>query len=129
MVGLFLLFFMLTPAVVSAAANDQLFGACTGEAAKSAVCQSKGTTENPVTRIINVAANIIALLTGVGAVIMIIIAGFTFVTAGGATPGQRAGDPNAVANAKRRITYSIVALLVVALAWAATRFITARVIQ
>ncbi|HLG90752.1 MAG TPA: pilin [Candidatus Saccharimonadales bacterium] len=109
-------------AVVNAQTDttDKIFGAC-AQAPDSPACKSKNTTENPVVRIINVAANIIALLTGIGAVIMIILGGFSYITA--------AGNAERATNARRRIIYSIVGLVVVALAWAATRFITDRVIQ
>ena len=121
------LFFASTNLVLAATqADQQVFGACNDPALKdqaqnSSVCKSQGTTSNPATHIINVAAAIVASLTGVGAVIMIIIGGFSYVTAG--------GSAEQAANARRRILYSVVALVVVALAWAVTRFITDRVIQ
>lgn len=123
---------LLTPVVASADANDKLFGACAVNAATegSPVCKNKkAPANNPITNTINKAATIIASLTGVAAVIMLIIGGFNYITAGGAAPGQRAGDPNKVATAKRQITYSLVGLVVVALAWVFTRFITSVVIQ
>ncbi len=121
-----LLLFIATPHMISAATTeDKLFGACNSLSAdqqkNNPVCASKGTTENPATHIINTAANIVALMTGIGAVIIIIISGFNFVTAG--------GNAEAAANARRRLTYAVVGLAVVALAWALTRFITDRVIQ
>jgi hypothetical protein len=108
--------------------------ACKGsEAAKSPTCQQAATqtqnNNNPAIDTINTAANILALVTGIAAVVMIIISGFKFVTAGGATPGQRAGDPNAVKSARATLTASIIGLVVVALAWTITRFITDRLIQ
>jgi hypothetical protein len=108
--------------------------ACSGQkAASSPTCQQAATqtqnNNNPAIDTINTAANIIALVTGIGAVIMIIISGFKFVTAGGATPGQRAGDPNAIKSARATLTASIIGLAVVALAWTITRFITDRLIQ
>ena len=77
--------------------------------------------ENPVAQTINKAANIIASVAGVTAIIMIIIAGFTMTIA--------SSDTERVSKSRRRITYSLVGVIVVALAWAITRFITDRVIQ
>lgn len=91
-----------------------------------------GANNNRITgpkNVINTAANILALITGVGAVIMIIISGFKFVTAGGAAPGQRSGDPNAIKSARNTLTAAIIGLFVVALAWTIIRFATDKLIQ
>jgi hypothetical protein len=111
-------------------------GACQNEAASSPACQQAqnegGQNNNRVTgpkNIINITANILALATGIGAIIMIIISGFKFVLAGGATPGQRTGDPNAVKSARQTLTASIIGLVVVALAWTIIRFVTDNLIQ
>ncbi len=83
-----------------------------------------GPTTNRVTgtgNIINVAASILAIVTGVAAIIIIIIGGFTLVTSGGST--------EAVASARRRIVYALVGLVIIALAWTITRFITDRLVQ
>ena len=118
-----------------AGAVDLFGGACSGTAANSPTCQqasSEGGSNNRVTgskSIINAAVNILAVITGLAAVIMIIISGFKFVTAGGATPGQRSGDPNAVKSARATLTAAIIGLVVVALAWTITRFIIDKVVQ
>ena len=100
--------------------TEKVFAGC-DQAPTSPVCQDQAATDDPIVRIINVAAGIIALLVGIGAVIMLIVGGFSFVTAG--------GNAEQATNARRRIIYSLAGLLVVGLAWAATRFITDRVIQ
>ena len=126
--------------MASPAAAFDLFGdACNSQnqqAQGSPTCQqasSEGSdTNNRVTgpkNIINTAANILALASGIGAVIMILIGAFKFVAAGGATPGQRAGDPNAIKSARSTITAAIIGLTVIALAWSITRFITDKLIQ
>jgi hypothetical protein len=117
-------------AVVNAQTDttNKLFGAC-AQAPNSPACAGKNTTGNPVVRVIRTAANIIALITGIVAVIMIILGGLKYITAGGGVPGQRSGDPSSVRDARNMIMYAIVGLVVVALAWAITRFITDRVIQ
>jgi hypothetical protein len=98
---------------------------CSGQAAKSPACQQatgqSGKGGGPVVDIINTAANIIAIITGIGGVIMIIIGGFSLVTSG--------GNAEAVATGRRRIIYSLVGMLIVAFAWAITRFITDKLIQ
>jgi len=115
-------------------AVNPLNQACTGSAASSATCQQatgQG-TNNPIAGsngIINTAANIIAVVAGVGAVIVIIISGFMFVTAGGASPGQRSSDPNKVKTARAALTGAIIGLVVIALAWAIIKFITTKLVQ
>jgi len=91
----------------------------------SAVCQqsqSQGTTD-PISGpngIISVAANIIASITGIGAVIMIVLGAFALATSG--------GNAEATKKARQRITGALIGLVVVALAWALVRLITDRVI-
>lgn len=98
-----------------------LFGdSCTGKAASSPACQQaaqQGTTD-PIAGqggIINKAANIIAVITGIVAVIMIILGGFTYVTSG--------GNAEKAAHGRRQILYAVIAVVVVALAWTLTSFI------
>lgn len=130
--GLWFLNFATTPHVL-ADANSQIFAECDPNSPSynpnlknSSVCKTFSQTssnpnpENPAVHLINVAANIVAIITGIAAVIMIIIGGFSFVTAG--------GNAEAAANARRRILYSIVGLAVVALAWTLVRFVTDRLI-
>jgi hypothetical protein len=126
-----LLIALLSPALFlglaapSASAYDFFGNACSGQAANSPTCQQASSqtknNNNPAVDTINSAINIIALATGVGAVIMIIIGGFTMVTSGGNT--------EAVAAARRRIIFSVVGLVVVALSWTIIRLITDRLIQ
>lgn len=120
---------VLWPAAAAAkTTDDKLFAAC-AQAPDSPICKDKNTSGNPITKTINTAANIIALITGVAAVIIIIVSGLMFTTAGGATPGQRAGDPNAIKKARLMLTGAIAGLVIVALAWTITRFVTDKFIQ
>jgi hypothetical protein len=125
--------FAMTGAVASAAYNP-LNTACQGQAAASPVCKdakTKGGT-NPVAGpdgIISKAANIIALVTGIGAVIMILIGGFEYVTSGGVSAGQRGSDPNKVKQARARIVGALIGLVVVALAWTIVRLVTDKVLK
>ena len=109
-------------------ALNPLTQACQGNAASSPACvqakaQDKNNT-NPIAGpngIINTAANIIALVAGIGAVIMIVLGGFAYVTSG--------GNAESAKKARQRILAAVIGLLVVALAWAIVRFVTDRVIQ
>lgn len=101
-------------------------GACQGQAANSPACQQASAqgTKNPIAGpdgIINKAASIIAIVAGIGAVIMILIGGFFYVTS--------AGNQENAKKAKARIISAFIGLVVVALAWALVRLITDRVLQ
>lgn len=105
------------------------------EAPDSKVCdefQSQG-DEDPISGpsgIISTAANIIALIGGIAAVIIIIISGLMYVTAGGAAVGQRAGDsPNRAKKAQQTLMGAVIGLVIIALAWSITRFIIDRLLQ
>ncbi len=79
---------------------------------KTAVCS--GDSKNAT----NIAKNIISILlwvVGIAAVIVIIYAGITFITA--------AGNPSAIARAKTMIIYSVVGLVVAILAYAIVNFV------
>jgi hypothetical protein len=67
------------------------------------------------------ALDIIAVVTGIAAVVVIILGGLTMATSGGNT--------EAVANARRRVLYSLVGLVVVALAWTILTFLTNKLIK
>ena len=115
----------LCPTVDKATGNCTS-GACVGKAADSPLCkQAAGQkTTDPIAGpngVISKAANIIALVTGIGAVIMILIGGFFYVTS--------AGNTESATKAKARITSALVGLAVVALAWAIVRFITDKVLS
>jgi len=117
----------LTGLAVSSNPSNPLDQACNqGTASSSPVCQQAQTqgTTNPVSGpggVINKAANIIALVAGIGAVIMILIGGFFYVTS--------AGNAENAAKAKARILSAFIGLVVVALAWTIVRLITDKVIR
>lgn len=104
-------------------------GACQGND-ETPLCQqakaqdAKPGNPNPVagpSGVINKAANIIALVTGIGAVIMILIGGFFYVTS--------AGNTENATKAKARITSALIGLVVVALAWVLVRLVTDHVLS
>src|SRR5690349_5748397 len=90
-----------------AGAVDILGGACK-TAPNSPTCQQRTAQQqrgtNPVVRIVHTATDLIAAVAGAAAVIVIIVAGFQFITAGGATPGQRSSDPNKIKTARASLT-------------------------
>jgi hypothetical protein len=98
-----------------------------GNSGASPVCTSSNGAQgddnhhNVVLRTINDAANIIAVLAGVLAVIMIIVAGFSYVTAG--------GNAEQTKGARGRIIYASVGLVIIAMAWTITRFITDKILS
>lgn len=102
-------------------AGDQtLFSACS-QAPNSPVCKDKGTTEDPTLHIINVAANIVATLAGIAAIITIIISGLTMITS--------AGNQESVTNARKHLVAALIGLAIVVLAWTITRFIIDKLVQ
>lgn len=111
----------------SALAFDFFGQACqTGTANQSPACQQSGSqtgspSDNPFVHTIDVAANILALATGIGAVIMIIVSALTITTSG--------GNAEETKGARRRLMYALIGLFIVAIAWTLTRFITDRFIQ
>jgi hypothetical protein len=97
-----------------------LFGdSCSGNAANSPTCQQAQQQQgDPIAGpggIINTAANIIAVITGIAAVVMIIIGGLTIVTSGGNAERNKLG--------RREILGSVIAVVIVALAWTITSFV------
>ena len=102
--------------------SAQLFNGATKEACKGAQlsdgganCGNEGQKANKtLERIIN----LLTVIVGIVAVVMIIVNGFRFITSG--------GDANAVAAARNGLIYAIVGLVVVALAQVIVRFIINR---
>lgn len=75
--------------------------------------------ESSVNRIVQLIVNILTTIVGVVAVIMIIVGGFKYVTSG--------GDSGKISSAKSTIIYSIVGLIIVALAQVIVRFVLSKV--
>jgi hypothetical protein len=99
--------------------------ACNGATLKAtgAQCTTKGGTEGAkaVTKIEETIQNVINLLTiiiGIVAVILIIINGLRFITAN--------GDSNSITSARNGVIYAIVGLIIVALAQLIVRFVISR---
>jgi cytochrome bd-type quinol oxidase subunit 2 len=93
---------------------------------KSPVCTSNNEAsgsnkkDNVVLDTIHQAINIVAVVTGLAAVLMVVIAGFSYATAG--------GNSEEVKKAKNRILWAAVGLIIISLAWTITSFITDKVL-
>ena len=121
--------FLLLPAAPAMAAFDPFAKSCTNtntshNVPSSAVCvDKKKNSTNPISGpdgIINTAANIIAVVGGVAAVIVIIVSGIRFVTSG--------DNPDTAKAARSGIALALAGLVVIALAWAIVTFISDRIL-
>lgn len=93
---------------------------------KTAVCEGVGLTSGGagcdtadnsgagITGTIKLAVNVLSLLVGIAAVIMIIIGGFKYITS--------QGESSNTASAKNTVLYAIIGLIIVALAQLIVRF-------
>lgn len=105
-IALLSLFALATP-VPASAAFDPTDDACKA-APNSTACQSKGnTSKNPVTETIKRVTNIVGIVAGIIAVLMIIFFGFQFVSS--------AGDAAKAKSARMGIIFAAVGLAVIAL--------------
>jgi L-fucose isomerase-like protein len=107
---------ILLPLVASAAPAPPHAEVCSGiEATGTTSCADTG----QVTSIIKTIVNILSIIVGVAAVIMIIVGGLKYVTSG--------GESSAIASAKSTILYAIVGLVIAALAQFLVKFVLGRV--
>lgn len=99
------------------------------EGAKADICKGIGLTDTSgscagsqnstsVDSVIKSVINILTYLVGIASVIMIILAGFKYITS--------SGDSNAISSAKSTLTYAIIGLIIVALAQVIVRFVFTR---
>ncbi len=110
------------PTTFAAFSGDPLKDACSqrGAAATNPACKQaagQGSTDPIVGKngIITMAVNIISLIAGIGAVVMIIISGIRYTTSG--------GDPQKAASARAGIFSGLIGVVVVALAWLIVSFV------
>lgn len=112
---------LLGSGVALAASNPSYSGVqCNGPAASSPVCHAP--TSDPLTGnngIIVKATNLIALIAGIAAVIMIIVAGIKFITS--------QGDSGSVGEARKTIIYASVGLVVIVLARTIITYVVSKV--
>ncbi|CAN5399968.1 hypothetical protein BH10PAT3_BH10PAT3_5480 [soil metagenome] len=115
-VALLLIGLGMLPALPVYAADSAKASVCEGIGltASSGNCTGDANTQS-VNGVIGSVVNILSLIIGVAAVIMILVGGFKYVTAG--------GDTNAVGSAKSTITYAVVGLIIAAVAQVVVRFV------
>ena len=102
---------LTAPAVqVSASAKSDI---CEGIALTGGKCDAGG--QAPLNNTISKLINILSAVVGFVAVIMIIVAGFKYITSN--------GDANGIASAKNTVIYAIVGLLLVAMSQVIVRFV------
>jgi hypothetical protein len=93
---------------------------CT-DAPNTAVCQDANSTDNPITGpkgVVMKVANILAILAGIAAVIVIVVAGFMYVTS--------AGDAKATGQAKNAIIFALVGVAVIVFARTIIAFVISK---
>src|SRR5947208_1981392 len=98
----------MAPAVVHAAPKDTVCTSIGG-------CASNPNSGASVQQIIKLVINILSIVVGVTAVIMIVVSGFKFMTS--------AGDPNSVSKARATLMYAAIGLAVAVSAQLITRFV------
>lgn len=104
----------------TAAAWDPFGGVDCSKAVDSAVCARDRTT-NPIAGpdgILVKATDIIAIIAGIAAVILIIVGGIKYVVSG--------GDTNAVNSAKNTVLYALIGLVVIGVAKILITFVVSR---
>lgn len=96
-----------------------------GEVSKSEVCNSIGTggecKQNggvDLNKLTATIINIMSIVIGIVAVVMVMIAGFNFITAN--------GDSSKISTARSALTYAVIGLIIVALAQIIVQFVLAK---
>lgn len=102
---------------VLAAAKDEVCKGI-GAASGTGACTTADTTS--VDKLIGTVINILSWLVGVISVIMIIFAGFQYVTSG--------GDTSKTTSAKNTLIYALIGVVIVAFAQTLVRFVLTRIL-
>jgi hypothetical protein len=88
-----------------------IFGICDA-AQNTDVCKDVkaqgGSHDNPIVKIIGVALEVVSWAAGVAAIVLIILSGMKFMTAG--------GDPNDVKGARSHLIHAIIGLIIIVIA-------------
>ncbi len=102
-------------------------GLCSGanlqftENPSGADCSGSGDATAKINDLIHQIVNILSVIVGIAAVIMIIVGGFRYITSG--------GSDASVTSAKNTILYAIIGLIVVALSQLIVRFVLGKLTQ
>lgn len=105
---------VMSPQVAFAASTNARQAACDGIGLTGADCGS-GDAGTKLTSVIKTVVNLLAWMVGVAAVIMIILAGFKYITSG--------GDSAKVSSAKNTMVYALVGMVVAVLAQFLVHFV------
>lgn len=108
---------LLSPAVTQAQFKSNVCGGAELKLSSSSECASdkEEARSKPLTNLIANIVQILSVIVGIVAVIMIIWGGFKFITSG--------GDSGNVASARNTIIYALIGLVIVALAQIIVRFV------
>ena len=106
---------------LTASAYNPFAGACKQAPNSSTCTEAQQSSGNPIPSTIHTVANLVALGAGIASVIILILAGLTLVTS--------QGNAEAAARARKRIIYTIVGLVIVAVAWSLVTFVIDRIIK
>lgn len=116
--------FSTMPAIASAVTDETPTTTSTAAAGKEEACAALeqldstkgcGTGESSIGVLIKAVINILSVVVGIAAVIMIIISGFKYITSG--------GDSSGISSAKTTLVYALVGLAIVASAQLIVRFV------
>jgi hypothetical protein len=122
LVGLIGMASLLSPDLVSA--QTDVFGGACEQAPNSVACEeAKKNATDPVSGrggVLQTTVNVLALISAISAVIIIVISGIAFATSG--------GNPDRAKTARGMIIYSLVGLVVIALAWTLISFVIGKVL-
>lgn len=124
LVGLVAVLQFTSPSPVLAQFNNARDEACSGLGAQNDAGASDGfincddTGESTVNSVLAAALNILSVVAGVIAVIMMIIAGIKFLTS--------QGDAGAVASARNTVIYAVVGIVIVVMSQVVVRFVIDR---
>lgn len=123
---LFLLFSMQALPAFAQTSPELQNGLCAGvNLDVNSNCSNAGLTQGQANQklnnIIHTVINLLSIIVGVVAVIMIIIGGLRYITSG--------GSDTSVTGAKNTILYAIIGLIIVALAQVMVRFVLGKITQ
>lgn len=109
------LIMVAAPAPASALFENSVSEACKGASLSDLGTCNETRAENKVNRAISKGINIFSMIIGIIAVVMIMIAGFKYITS--------TGDANSVNSAKNTLLYAVIGLVIVAMAQVIVRFV------
>lgn len=120
--GAALVVLLLMPAAPALAAYQIVPGTTCSQVSNSAVCDTPSMANDPLTGstgLLHVITNLVAVVAGAAAIILIVLAGIRYITSG--------GDAEEVARAKKTIILASVGLIIIVLARAIINIIVSKV--